>query len=62
MYGEQTVKVCDWCDERLRANPFTRTIGDEVFLFCSEQHRDDHYLNLVQGRANQRRFAFEGGL
>ena len=59
MYHDQNVKVCDWCDKRLRANPFTRTIGAEVFLFCSEQHREDHYLNMVQGRARQSRFDFD---
>lgn len=58
-FSDQNYKVCDWCDRRLTANPFPRTIGDEVFLFCSEAHRDDHYNYLGQVRAAQARFNFD---
>lgn len=59
MYHDQNVHLCNWCDRRLTANPFTTTIGDEVLLFCSEAHRNDHYQYLAQVRAAQSRFNFD---
>jgi hypothetical protein len=55
VFQNQGVKVCDYCDERIRFNPFSRTVADEVFLYCSNDCLHKHFLlqqdmTRLQGR------------
>jgi hypothetical protein len=56
LHGEN-IQLCYVCDERIRANPFTRTVGDECFLYCSNDclHKHFYQQNMekrLQGRLN----------
>lgn len=52
-----TVRVCDFCEERIRHQPFARTVGDEMFLYCSSNCLHNHWkfqcdMGRLQGRFN----------
>jgi hypothetical protein len=55
VYHKEAVRVCDWCDDQIKSNPFTRTVGDEIFLYCSNDCLHAHFkmqgdVNRLQGR------------
>lgn len=55
----ESIHVCDWCDTRIKGNPFTRSFGDEVFLYCSEACRTNHADYGQKVRDYQSRFNFD---
>lgn len=50
---------CDWCNQHIRHNPFTRNWLDEVRLYCSQKCMDDHRDYEDKVRDYQARFNFD---
>jgi hypothetical protein len=59
MYGTQNVKTCDWCDEELKFNPFTRTYNKRLYLFCAAQCLNEHYKACSKLERSQTTIAFD---
>jgi len=55
----QNVAICSWCDDELRANPFTRTYNKRVFLFCTTTCWNEHYKACVRLERSQTVIAFD---
>lgn len=57
--SSQNIQLCHVCDERIRANPFTRTVGDECFLYCSNDCLHKHVKHQQLTAKLQSRFNFD---
>lgn len=57
--ANQRVYVCDWCNQRITANPFTRLINEELFMFCSQEHMTAHDTYCRTHSEYQSRFNFD---
>lgn len=58
-FHTQNVKTCDWCDERLVYNPFSRTYNKRLFLFCTVNCLNEHYKACSRLERSQTALAFD---